>query len=61
MNTKAIFDPRNPRIETEQSVDTALNATDDQAATTTIRYSHDKVFGLARERMRHKKREAPSL
>lgn len=35
------------------SVESALDAADRQAATTTLRYSHDEVFGSIREGLRH--------
>lgn len=38
------------------SVESALDAADRQAATTTLRYSHDEVFGSIREGLRHERR-----
>lgn len=37
-------------------VESALDAADRQAATTTLRYSHDEVFGSIREGLRHGRR-----
>ena len=38
------------------SVDSALDAADRQAATTSLRYTHDEVFGSIREGLRHGRR-----
>ena len=37
-------------------VESALDAADRQAATTTLRYSHDEVFGSIRKGLRHGQR-----
>ena len=40
------------------SIDAALDAADRQAATTSLRYTHDEVFGSIRKGLRDDEREA---
>ena len=43
------------------SVESALDAADRQAATTSLRYSHDEVFGSMREGLRDGRKAAAAL